>query len=50
LLSSSAAARPDVPLGQQLGEFETLLSMDKADGLLGCLPRHSWRERFGATA
>lgn len=35
---------PNVPIQQGLGEFDTLLGIDKARRLLGYAPRHSWRE------
>ena len=35
---------PDTPLRHGLGEFETLLSIDKARRELGYDPRHSWRD------
>lgn len=35
---------PDTPLKQGLGEFETLLSIDKARRELGYDPQHSWRD------
>ncbi len=43
--SSSLAAEvfPGVPITKQLGEHETLLSIDKARRLLGYEPRFSWR-------
>ncbi len=41
-----AEAFPDVPITQQIGEFETLLSIDKARRVLGYSPRHTWRDRF----
>ena len=41
-------AFPDVPITRQLGEFETLLSIEKARRVLGYEPRYTWRERFGA--
>jgi nucleoside-diphosphate-sugar epimerase len=34
---------PDVPVRRELGEFETLLSIDRARQLLGWEPAHSWR-------
>jgi nucleoside-diphosphate-sugar epimerase len=34
---------PDVPVRKELGEFETLLSIDKAVHRLGYVPRHLWR-------
>ena len=36
---------PDVPLRKELGEFETLLSIDKAAKRLGYVPRHLWRDQ-----
>lgn len=35
---------PDVPVTKELGEHETLLSIDKARRVLGYEPRHSWRD------
>jgi nucleoside-diphosphate-sugar epimerase len=35
---------PDVRLTRQVGEFETLLAIDKARAELGFEPRHSWRD------
>jgi UDP-glucose 4-epimerase len=35
---------PDVPLTRELGEHDTMLSIDKARRLLGYEPRHSWRD------
>jgi nucleoside-diphosphate-sugar epimerase len=37
---------PDVPVRRELGEFETLLSIDRARELLGWVPEHSWREEL----
>ena len=34
----------DVPVTRQLGEHETMLSIDKAKRVLGYDPRHSWRD------
>ncbi|MGI5181466.1 NAD-dependent epimerase/dehydratase family protein [Dactylosporangium sp. CA-152071] len=34
---------PEVPLTRELGEFETLLCIDRAREALGYDPRHSWR-------
>ncbi len=34
---------PDVPVRKELGEHETMLSIDKARRVLGYEPRHSWR-------
>jgi nucleoside-diphosphate-sugar epimerase len=42
-----AEVYPDVPLRKELGEHETLLSIDKARRLLGYEPRHSWRDHAG---
>ena len=43
--SASVAAEffPDVPVTRELGEHETLLSIDKARRVLGYEPEHSWR-------
>jgi nucleoside-diphosphate-sugar epimerase len=41
-----AEAFPGVPVAVQLGEFDTLLSIDKARRVLGFKPQYSWRERF----
>ena len=41
----AAAWFPGVPLRKELGEFETLLSIDKAATRLGYVPRHLWRDR-----
>lgn len=38
---------PDVPLTRELGEFETLLCVDRARDVLGYTPRHSWRTELG---
>jgi nucleoside-diphosphate-sugar epimerase len=37
---------PTVPVRQELGEFETLLSIDRARELLGWQPAHSWRDEL----
>jgi nucleoside-diphosphate-sugar epimerase len=37
---------PDVPVTRELGEFETLLAIDRAGELLGYQPRHSWRDQL----
>ena len=34
---------PDVAIAPELGEFETLLSIEKAKRVLGYLPKYSWR-------
>jgi UDP-glucose 4-epimerase len=43
--SASLAAEvfPGVPVTKELGEHETLLSIDKARRVLGYEPEHSWR-------
>ncbi|MDR6558741.1 nucleoside-diphosphate-sugar epimerase [Arthrobacter pascens] len=43
--SASLAAEvfPDVQVTKELGEHETMLSIDKARRLLGFAPEHSWR-------
>jgi UDP-glucose 4-epimerase len=38
---------PDVPLTREVGDHETLLSIDKARRLLGYDPQHSWRDQVG---
>ncbi len=35
---------PDVPITRELGEFETLLAIDKARDVIGYEPAHSWRD------
>jgi nucleoside-diphosphate-sugar epimerase len=35
---------PDVEITRELGEFETLLAIDRAREVLGFVPRHSWRD------
>jgi nucleoside-diphosphate-sugar epimerase len=37
------ATFPDVPIRRPLGEHETLLSIEKAQRILGYAPAHSWR-------
>ncbi len=39
-----AEVYPDVPLRDGVGEYETLLSIDKARRVLGYEPRFSWRD------
>ena len=39
-----AAEFPDVPIARDLGEHDTLLSIDKARRELGYEPQHSWRD------
>jgi nucleoside-diphosphate-sugar epimerase len=43
--SLAAEVYPDVPVLRELGEHETLLSIDKARRLLGYRPRYSWRDQ-----
>ncbi|GAA0361759.1 NAD(P)-dependent oxidoreductase [Microbispora corallina] len=35
---------PEVEITRELGEFETLLAVDRAREVLGFVPRHSWRD------
>ncbi len=35
---------PDVPLTREIGEFETLLAIDRAREVIGYAPEHSWRD------
>jgi nucleoside-diphosphate-sugar epimerase len=42
-----AKSFPGVPVRGELGEFETLLSIDKARRVLGYRPRQSWRGSIG---
>jgi nucleoside-diphosphate-sugar epimerase len=37
---------PDLPLTREIGEFDTLLAIDRAKRLLGYEPRHSWRDEL----
>ena len=39
---------PGVPLREGVGDFETLLSIDKARQLLGYAPQHSWRDQVSS--
>jgi nucleoside-diphosphate-sugar epimerase len=43
--SLAAEVYPDVPVLRDLGEHETLLSIDKARRVLGYEPQHSWRDQ-----
>jgi nucleoside-diphosphate-sugar epimerase len=45
--SLAAEVYPGVPVRKELGEHETLLSIDKARRVLGYEPRHSWRDHAG---
>lgn len=42
--SLMAEVFPDVEIRKELGEHETLLSIDKARRVLGYEPEHSWRD------
>lgn len=46
--SLMAEVFPDVPVKGELGEHETLLSIEKARRVLGYEPQHSWRDEAGA--
>jgi hypothetical protein len=35
---------PDVPLTREIGEFETLLAIDRAREVIDYVPEHSWRD------
>ena len=37
---------PEVTLAREIGEFETLLAIDKARRVLGYAPQHSWRTQL----
>ncbi|HET8896855.1 MAG TPA: NAD(P)-dependent oxidoreductase, partial [Protaetiibacter sp.] len=39
---------PGVEVRRELGDHETLLSIEKARRLLGFEPRHSWRDHLPA--
>lgn len=39
---------PDVPVTRDIGEFETLLAIDRARRTIGYEPRHSWRDHVAA--
>ncbi|GGO31972.1 NAD-dependent epimerase/dehydratase family protein [Micromonospora parathelypteridis] len=45
--SLMAEIYPGVEIRKELGEHETLLSIDKARRVLGYEPRHSWRDHVG---
>ncbi|MFI5929561.1 NAD-dependent epimerase/dehydratase family protein [Micromonospora sp. NPDC051543] len=45
-----AEVYPGVEVRKELGEHETLLSIDKARRVLGYEPRHSWRDHVGPAA
>jgi nucleoside-diphosphate-sugar epimerase len=40
---------PGVPLTRDMGEFETLLAIERARELIGYEPRHSWRDHISAS-
>jgi nucleoside-diphosphate-sugar epimerase len=40
---------PDVPRTREVGEFETLLAIDRARQVIGYEPRHSWRDHLPAS-
>jgi nucleoside-diphosphate-sugar epimerase len=37
---------PETPLAKEVGEFETLLSIDRARAVLSFNPQHSWRDHL----
>jgi len=39
---------PGVPLTRDIGEFETLLAIDRAREVIGYEPRHSWRDHISS--
>lgn len=39
---------PDVKITKELGEFEALMSVDRARAVLGFEPRHTWRDHVAA--
>ena len=39
---------PDVPVSDDLGKFDTLLSIAKARRVLGYEPKHTWRGKLPA--
>ena len=50
--SASLAAEvfPGVKVVKELGEHETMLSIDKARRLVGCEPEHTWRDHWQVPA
>ena len=46
----AAEVFPGVKLVKDVGEHETLLSIDKARRMLGFAPEHSWRDATEASA
>jgi nucleoside-diphosphate-sugar epimerase len=45
-----AEVYPDVPLTRDVGEFGTLLAIDRGREILGFEPRHSWRDHVSPAA
>jgi UDP-glucose 4-epimerase len=41
-----AESFPDVSITRQIGEFETLLSIEKARRMLGYAPQFTWRDQL----
>ena len=41
---------PDTPLTRDIGEYDTLLAIDRAREVLGFTPRHSWRRHVSSPA
>ena len=41
---------PGVPVTRDVGEFGTLLAIDRARQVLGFEPRHSWRDHVAGRA
>jgi nucleoside-diphosphate-sugar epimerase len=44
-----AEVYPSVPYQPTPGDFDTLLSIDKARNLLGFEPQRSWRDHIAST-
>jgi nucleoside-diphosphate-sugar epimerase len=40
---------PEMPFTRDIGEFETLLAIDRAREVIGYEPRHSWRDHISET-
>jgi nucleoside-diphosphate-sugar epimerase len=40
---------PNVPFTREIGEFETLLSIERAREVIGYVPEHSWRDHLAET-
>lgn len=43
----AAEVFPDTEIRRELGEYETLLAIDRARELIGFAPEHSWRDHVG---